>query len=394
MQSRASLAFSRNQRLVDIADTARTRALKAWQAMDYDNLDDSWGDVGQAVTQQVTAAQLAAAKGSDRYTAQVATQTPGFTPAASAIVPEAFSSIDGQGRDVAGILYGAVTTTKKAIGAGLGRVRSMEAGATYLAAILKTVIADVARSADLTSSTGRGFTYYVRVCNGSACSRCAMLAGIRSGREAFLRHVSCQCSAVPASSKEAPKGIYSDPQEYFDSLTGPEQDRVFTKAGAEAIRDGADISKVVSARRAAKGIGWSTRGYELNPNSGRRLAKTTIGRRADGTPIQVYATREGTTARGAFFKQQKLFNTTTRKLGAQYTSTNRIRLMPEEIMRLSGGDLATEQAFLRDAGYLDYKPPAGVGYTNDWVLRILPQQKLADRKLVDAATKRHGFTLG
>lgn len=381
MQSLASLAFDRNRRLIQIADIARARALRAWQTMDFAALDQSWATVGPLVTQHVTAAQLEAAKGSDRFTAQVATQTPGFTASRSSIVPEAFAGIDGQGRDVAGTMYGAVTTTKEAIGAGFGRVQAMEAGGTYLAAMLKTVIADISRSADLVSSAGKSYTHYVRVCNGSACSRCAMLVGISSGEDAFLRHVSCQCSAVPTSSEGKTKtGVYSTPQEYFDSLSEAEQDRAFTKDGAEAIRSGADITQVVNARRGAKGIGYSSHGASaLDPSVRRTLQKTTIGYRPNGDPVQVYATMEGA-YRGGFRKMQNQTSVVRKLAGARYTSTARVRLMPESIMKIAGNDLATRQAFLRDSGYLGY---------------ISMEQRAADRILVNRATLKYGnFTLG
>lgn len=42
--------------------------------------------------------------------------------------------------------------------------------------------------------------------------------------------------------------LRTDPRAYFESLTAAEQDRAFTKAGAEAIRAGADIAQVVNAR--------------------------------------------------------------------------------------------------------------------------------------------------
>lgn len=41
----------------------------------------------------------------------------------------------------------------------------------------------------------------------------------------------------------------TNPRAYFDGLSEAEQDRIFTQAGARAIRDGADMSQVVNARR-------------------------------------------------------------------------------------------------------------------------------------------------
>lgn len=46
----------------------------------------------------------------------------------------------------------------------------------------------------------------------------------------------------------------TDPKEIFESLSKEEQDRAFGKAGAQAIRDGADMNAVVNARRKTSGI--------------------------------------------------------------------------------------------------------------------------------------------
>jgi len=391
MESAAALAFERQNRLIQVTDVARNRSLSLWRQMDFDNLDASWASIGPQVTAHAASAQLELAKGSDRFNAKVAANTEGFTPTKAAIIPEAFTGVDGDGRDVAGILYGSVTTTKEAVGAGLGRIQSMESGATYLAAIFKTVVADMARSADLVSSAGKSFTHYVRVTNGSACSRCAALAGISSGEEAFLRHVSCQCTAVAVTSssrEKLPTGLHADPQSYFDSLSAEEQDSVFGKAGAESIRSGADVTKVVDARRGANGIGYSHR-LPNRPEGHSVMTKTTIGVRPNGEPVRVYTTTEGATARGQFGKQQ-MGRSNFEKVGnARYSTTSRVRLMPESIMEIAGPDLATRQAFLRDAGYLDYIPPHGYDSAGKWIQQ-LNQMRQNDRILVDRAAKRYG----
>jgi hypothetical protein len=193
---------------------------------------------------------------------------------------------------------------------------------------------------------------------------------------------------VEVPGKDAPKlgdGVFSSADEYFQSLSAAEQDRVFTQAGAEAIRNGADLNQVVNARRGANGIGYASHGGGRGNNIPRgHFLKTTIGYRPNGSPVQVYTTSESTTRRGTFGKQQVLMG-----------STGRVRLMPETIMQISGHDKTVTQAFLRDAGYLEYRPPAGVGYTPDWFARLLPEQQRQDRILVDRATLRYGnFTLG
>lgn len=71
----------------------------------------------------------------------------------------------------------------------------------------------------------------------------------------FKRHPGCDCDAIPLAewdddeTNDARRDWIFDPGTYFDSLTEDQQDKIFTKAGAQAIRDGADINQVVNARR-------------------------------------------------------------------------------------------------------------------------------------------------
>lgn len=92
---------------------------------------------------------------------------------------------------------------------------------------------------------------------------------------------------------------------YFNSLSAAEQDRLFTKAGAEAIRSGADLARVVNARRGM---------YEAGGRS---------------------FTREATTRRG--------------RLPGQSRGP---RLMPAQILREAGGDRAEALRLFRLHGYL------------------------------------------
>jgi hypothetical protein len=60
--------------------------------------------------------------------------------------------------------------------------------------------------------------------------------------------IRCDCIHIPAREDSA-DDLQTDSRRYFDSLSATEQDKAFTKAGAEAIRNGADVAKVVNARR-------------------------------------------------------------------------------------------------------------------------------------------------
>lgn len=197
--------------------------------------------------------------------------------------------------------------------------------------MVATQLQDVARVVQsLAISTRPNVSGYVRMLNPPSCSRCAVLAGkFYRWNTGFERHPGCDCRHIP--SVEALAGdLTTDPQAYFESLpTASEvaerypnlsvkmrreagiysQEDVFTKAGAQAIRDGADVTRVVNARR---GMSTAARG-----TSGRRmLAAEEVG----GRPV--YITRESTTRRGAASRRR-----TGRNMSA--------RLMPESIYEVA-----------------------------------------------------------
>ena len=144
---------------------------------------------------------------------------------------------------------------------------------------------------------------------------------------------------MPAAENVAGE-LTTDPQAYFQSLSEAEQDRYFTSAGAQAIRDGADIGQVVNARR-----GMST---------------TVIGGRS------VRVTREGVTRRG-FAGRQLIEQRGSRRVAAE-TVTRRtsrgveertvqrevargVRVMPETIYEVAE-DRADAIRLLKANGFL------------------------------------------
>src|SRR5699024_7380691 len=100
---------------------------------------------------------------------------------------------------------------------------------------------------------------YVRMVNPGACDRCIILAGkYYANNEGFLRHPNCYCFHVQTNPKAAEaEGLITDPYDYFSSMSEEEQNKRFTKAGAQAIRDGADINQVVNAREGMSYAGVS-----------------------------------------------------------------------------------------------------------------------------------------
>lgn len=141
-----------------------------------------------------------------------------------------------------------------------------------LARLFTTALQDTARQVTAAAMAAEPkVTGYVRQTDGNACARCIILAGrIYRKNTGFARHPRCGCSHAPIvqGSKVTPQS----PQDVFDGLSREEQDRRFGKAGAESIRMGADMGRVVNARS----------GIQKVQLHGQQALITTAGRRASG----------------------------------------------------------------------------------------------------------------
>lgn len=390
------LALTRQARLTGIADRAARRAAVLWRKRMGGDFDTAWTSLGPELTTIAAQAQILAATGATASLATAA-RADGMTAGATPVQPGAFAGVDASGRSLDGLLYGAVTTAKTLIGRGAGLQSALTGGSVYLSTMVRTATLDTGRSSDLTAMVAHRYTMWVRVVSAGACSRCAILAGTGSAQKAFLRHPGCRCTAAPVTHEDKPllaSSRYASPTDYFESLDRGEQERIFTKAGAEAIRAGADPISVVSARRGARGIDYSSSILDAKslPNSGRRLERSVIGHRADGSPILGYTTGEGTSIRGDFGKRQAIAGAGTRKVGTRYRTTKRIRLMPETLIGLTE-DPDLRRVLLRDAGYLDVALTPDDYRTNAWIRR---REELIreDRRIADAFYREHGIALG
>lgn len=138
--------------------------------------------------------------------------------------------------------------------------------------LVATALADAARGSVQSGMQARPSVLgYVRMISGSACARCAILAGRKyRSAVAFKRHKRCKCVHIPVA--EDADDWTTDPRTYFNGLSRADQDRVFTKAGAEAIRLGADMNQVVNARS----------GITVAQAFGQTVQATTVGTTARG----------------------------------------------------------------------------------------------------------------
>jgi len=256
-------------------------------------------------------------------------------------------------------------------------VDAMLAGGTYLTVMVKSAISDLERSGSATAATGKGYVRYVRLVNPGACSRCAIQAGSDRFSTDFDRHPACRCSTVPVRG-DIPSGFITTPDDYFASLSPAEQDRVFTKSGAEAIRAGADPVAVVNARRGAN----RKRMDGVRTYSPSRIQRSVIGRGADGRPIFGYVTTEGGTRRGTYGRTQERLGAEVVRGSGRYSRVIRPRLMPESIIPLTE-DVEMRRILLRDAGYL--RPDARMDVRERWA------QQRRDKDAADAFYRSKGI---
>lgn len=133
--------------------------------------------------------------------------------------------------------------------------------------IIKTGLGDTARSSVQSGMQARpAVKGYVRMLRGKSCARCAILAGRRyKSSVAFQRHKRCDCVHIPAAESVGDWTV--NPKTYFRSLSTEDQDRLFTKAGAQAVRMGADMGRVINARQ----------GVTVAQSFGQQVQATTVG---------------------------------------------------------------------------------------------------------------------
>lgn len=284
--------YKASQRLQSQAALA---ARRAWGQVQSGSISESWEAILRAsgLIAAVSAGQLANATAGASYSADSLAQQGLYEPPEAFVDPAGFSGIAADGRSLEGLLYSTAPYVKTLIGGGMDVATAMGAGAKHVQMLAKTTVADAGRGAagvDIASRRGVG---YVRMLNPPSCSRCSVLAGkFYRWNAGFRRHPGCDCVHVASTDKAVnggkSEGLVHDPYEYFQGLSEAEQDKLYTKAGAQAIRDGADLFQVVNSRRGMTYAGVS--------KDGSRRGQLIVDAR----------TSEGTSRRGNFGRTGRL----------------------------------------------------------------------------------------
>lgn len=306
-------------------------AQRVWGRRPPGVFDEWFAEHVDELTALLMGGQERAVMGADEYVAAALAEAGTVIDPDVEINPSRLVGVASDGRPIDTLLENAVINAKRAVEQApeSGSVAALQAwngvGLDSLMLYMHTQIADAARVATGLAVATRPGAGYVRMLVPPSCSRCVILAGrFYRYSDGFLRHPKCNCRHIPAREDTA-EDLRTDPMAYFGSLTTAQQDKLFTRAGAQAIRDGADINQVVNARRGAHGLDVAGR-----------------VRRQDVYGQQLHTTTEGVTKRGIAGK-------VLRERGRNARRTP--RLMPEAIYELAG---SREEALqlLRMNGYV------------------------------------------
>lgn len=265
---------ARRHYLTQVAVGRRTVAdlAKVWAAVDIDRVFASWRDVADEAFVVVSAGQALAASTANDYVGASLAEQGVDPPAAGRIRPQAFAGVASDGRPLDSLLLAGPVNTYRALSRGASRAEARAAGMAELTMLADTQTADAGRAAVGVGIASTHRVGYARQLSAGACARCAVLAGnYYEWNAGFLRHPHCRCTHIPVS--ENIRGdITTDARAYFESLDTDRQNRLFTNAGAEAIREGGDVGQVVNARRGMTAAGTTTEG------TARRFGATTDAR--------------------------------------------------------------------------------------------------------------------
>lgn len=217
-----------------------------WRGMG-DDFDASWRRIGDDILDVVDLGRRATVTTALPYTAAVLEQTGQVAAAAADVDPTGILATTSDGRSLETLYAQSSVHAKAAVGRGTSVDEALAQTGRWLTMITLTTLADTRRdvyAADIASRPDLGG--YVRMLNPPSCKDCIALAGKWfRWNTGFERHPNCDCIHIPAR-EDIAGDLRTDPYATFFGMSEAEQDATFGRIEARAIRNGADLYRVVN----------------------------------------------------------------------------------------------------------------------------------------------------
>ncbi|WP_066038665.1 VG15 protein [Herbiconiux solani] len=236
-----------DQQLISVATASE--AGRIWRRGMGDNFDLSYMDIAADLFATVLGGQRQAAESGLAYVPLVLAETGQDAPAQVRVNPARFEGTTDDGRPLENLLQGAVYKSKTVVGSGATSRAALAAGGQWLQEAVLDAVRSANRQAVAADITARPKVQgWVRMLNPPSCKFCIMLAGKWfRWNQGFQAHRDCDCRHIPSSESMA-GDFTTDPYAMFHGMPEAEQNRLFGKNDAQAIRDGADMYRVVNVR--------------------------------------------------------------------------------------------------------------------------------------------------
>jgi hypothetical protein len=262
-----------HRRMRRLSAAAILAARRSWTRISPARILSEWEQAVIRLLPAITTLQLQAATAGAEY-GQDTLDAQGLRSEPEAPVrPEAFVGWASDGRTLESLLLAPLAPVRRALLDEMPLDEAFTRGQNSLERIVHTQIGDTGRAAASVDIATRERVGWIRMINPPTCSRCLILAGrFYRWSSGFDRHPRDDCVHVATNVDAARReGLIDDPNVYFRSLSRAEQDRMLGQAGAQAVRDGADLNQVVNARRGMTVAGTTTEGTTNRGFAGRRL---------------------------------------------------------------------------------------------------------------------------
>ncbi|SDC25618.1 VG15 protein [Actinokineospora iranica] len=298
-------------------------AQDAWSHLNPRDLVGSWEtEVRPRAVIAAEEAQITAAASAAPYVAAALLAAGAVSAPLGRVVAGAFAGFASNGLPLRALLDYVLAYLHRALGLGMAPSEARALGLARLLTYVSTEVGDAGRIAVQTAMIAEPqVAGYERIVRLPACGRCVILAGrLYRYSEGFLRHPRCDCGMRPVTHEQwETENPHNHPDALFARMSTAQQDKAFGTGDAAAIRAGADMARVVNARRA--GAVYVAGGREL--------------------------TREATTLRGV----GRELGDVAKQQGRRYRASGTARPTAAQIVN-SADDRTELVAQLRRYGYL------------------------------------------